>query len=147
MTDPDAPKREHTPSNSLAIEAIRRSPIVRIVLVVLPAIVSSIAAYTGATVDAEDRAAVVERKAVRAESKAGAGYQVTREAVQDLQEQVAQLRAELAALKRAVKAGSKTVVKPSAPAPAPAAPAPLPANLDRALEQAGKAPATELPKP
>lgn len=141
MTDPDAPKREQTPSNSLAIEAVRRSPIVKIVLVVLPAIVSSLAAYTGAAGDARDRAQVVKDKAANV-------YQVTRESVADLQERVVELTDRIAVLERAVRLArapkaSRTTTAPVSPTAAPApAPAPLPATFDKAAEAT-----PETPKP
>jgi hypothetical protein len=133
-----------------ALEVLKRHWAVRMLLVVLPAIVSSVAAYTGATGDAEDRAQVVKHQADRVEGKAGAGYQVTREAIEDLKDQVAQLRAELGALKRAVRAGSKTVIKAAPPPPAAAVAPPLPPTLDQAV-QAAKPTSTgapaEAPKP
>jgi hypothetical protein len=134
MTDPAAP-REQPASNSLALEAVRRNPIVRIILVVLPAVISSLAAYTGAAGDARDRAQVVKEKAANV-------YQVTRESVADLQERVVELTDRIAALERAVRLArapkaSRTaaapVTPPAAPAPAPA-PAPLPATFDKAAE-------------
>jgi hypothetical protein len=149
MTDPAAPgERRATPPAVRELKA--RGPMVVRVALAIAACVPAFISYLGATGDAETRAQVVKQQADRTETKAGAGYQVTREAIEDLKEQVAQLRAELGALKRAVRAGSKTVIKAAPPPPAAAVAPPLPPTLDQAV-QAAK-PATtgapaEAPKP
>ncbi len=138
MSTEQAPARK---DSHPAIEAIKRHWAVKVLLVILPAVVSSIAAYSGASDDAEVQAKVVKDQAERVEDKAESGYQVAVGELERLRAAVARLEGEVSALKRTVRAiGRKpsvsVAVSPAAPSmAAPAAPAPLPATLDKALEQ------------
>jgi hypothetical protein len=106
-----------------AVQLLDRYPGVRALLLVLPALVGSLASYAGASSKAETQAGEAARVSARrsdvVKDKAEAGYQVSREALGDLQEEIRQLKAEVAALKRAVRAGAKTVPR-AVPAAAPA---------------------------
>jgi len=150
MTETTAERRPTHP----AVEAVKRHWAFRLAVVLLPAIASSIAAYTSATGDAEDRAAVVGTKADVADDKATVGYKITTAWVTELERRIAQLDAEVTGLKRAVRAGTKrpVAVKVVVNQPAAAAPPPLPATVEKALEleqqqQAKAPPAPEAPKP
>jgi hypothetical protein len=112
----------------------RQHPIVRLVMIVLPGLVSAVLGV-GAAGGAKDRADTVK-------DKAEAGYQVTRETLQDLRDQVAGLDAELAQLRRSLRAGAgkkttKATLPPAEPpaAPPPPPPAALPSTLDQAAAQ------------
>jgi hypothetical protein len=132
------------PTTNPAIQAIRRHWAVKLALVLGPAIAASIGAYTTSSGESQ----VVK-------NKAEAGYQLTREDVEQLKIRVAQLEAhfeaEVAALKRAVRAGSKRVHAPSVKVvvnpPAPALPSPLPADLDKALQEVQQKAPPEPAKP
>ena len=121
------------PNHSQAIETIRRHPALRIVLVILPGIVTSLAAYTGASSDARSESALVK-------DKAESGYQVAKNALEELresnrklQERLQQIEADLAAIKRSVRAVRSRPITVTVKVPPP--PAALPATLDKAREQ------------
>ena len=128
---------EQEPKTSAALDSLKRHPLVRLAVVLLPALVTSVAAYTGA-------GQVAGEKAGEVKDKAEAGYQVTLETLKSLREETRRLESrlvrldsEVTAIKRAIKRNAPAIRVQPAPPPIQAAapaPAPLPGDLDKALQ-------------
>ena len=136
MASEDASPKEER-EVSAGFDALKKHPLVKLAAVLLPALITSLAAFTGA-------GQIAGEKSARAKDAAEAGWQFTRETLQTLRDdtrkleaRLSRLDADLGALRRAIRKNAPAIrvaaPAPAAPPQAPA-PAPLPTDLDAALK-------------
>lgn len=123
---------------SRKLETLKHHPALKALLVLLPAIASSIAAYTSAGEASRERAAEVK-------DKAESGYQFTKQVLAEQQafneqitEELQRLKAKLTDVERRLrqKKPARTAAAVPPPSPPPPTPStPLPPDLDKALQQ------------